>query len=215
MRRGVVVSVVAILAVACGNSTPSKTVLSDSATFHNAIVATISAKSFRFSIKTQAGSHPEAAAVGRFVAPDRSAMTVGNVERVTVGDASYVRGGAFGADGWAKSDKGAAGDPDFLAVLIVAQNANPVVRHGAAYTVDFAASGKAPERRWKVWIDTGRVARVVYSSSSNLTWDERFTDYGAALTVDEPPAAESHPVTELPTCVGGGQPDFLGLCKPA
>ena len=215
MRRGVVVWVVAILAVGCGNSVPSKTVSSDSATFHNAIVATISARSFRFSIHTQAGSQPAAAAVGRFRAPDRSAMTVGDVERLTVGDASYFRGGGFGTDGWSKSAKGATGDPDFLAVLIVAQNANPVVRHGAVYTVDIAAAGGAPDRHWKLWIDTGRVARVLYSSSAKLTWDQRFTDYGAALIVDEPPAAESHPVTQLPTCVGGGQADFVGFCQPA
>lgn len=215
MRRGVVVWGVAFVAVGCGNSVPSETASNNAATLHNAIVATVSATSFRFAIKTQGGSQPAAAAAGRFVAPDRSAMTVGDVERVTVGEASYVRGGAFGTDGWAKADKGAVGDPDFLAVLLVVLNANPVGRDGAAYTVDIAGSGGAPGGQWKLWIDTGRVARVIFSSKSKLTWDERFTDYGAALTVDEPPAAESHPVAELPTCVGGGQPDFVGLCKPA
>ncbi len=215
IRCGVVVLVVAVLAVGCGDSIPPTKVADDAATFHNAIVATISAKSFRFSIKTQAGSQPAAAAVGRFIAPDRSVLTVGDVERVTVGDASYFRGGGFGTDGWAKADEGATGDPDFLAVLIVAQNANPVVRRGSVYSVDIAASGEAPDRHWKLWIEAGRVARVLYSGGPSFTWDERFTDYGAAFTIDEPPAAESHPVTDLPVCVGGGQPDFVGFCKPA
>lgn len=212
MPRILVVAACALLVAACGSSAGPKKESSATSLFHNSVVATISAKSFRFSITTRDGSQPVARAKGSFFAPDRSQMTVGDTERITAGDAAYFRGGAFGTSGWAKSEKGATADPDFLATLIVVQSARPIVQHGSTFTFDVAKTAATPERHWKVWLASGRVRRVQYRSSG-LTWDEQFTDYDTVPSIEAPPASETHVLTETPPCPAGTQSNFAGFCR--
>jgi|GEM_PF-7041451 hypothetical protein len=215
MPRILVVAACALLVAGCGSSARPKQESSATSLFHNSVVATISAKSFRFSITTRNGSQPAAQAKGSFFAPDRSQMTVGDTERITAGDAAYFHGGAFGTSGWAKSDKGGTADPDFLAILIAVQNAQPIGVSGTAYTFDVAQTATTPVRHWKVWLASGRVSRVQYRSTSGLTWDEQFTDYDTVPNIEAPPASETHELMETPPCATGTQSNFAGFCRPA
>ncbi len=176
--------------------------------------AVIAATSFNFAITTRTGKQPVAHASGSFVGPDRSRMVSGDVERITAGDAAYFHGGAFGTQGWAKSDKGGSGDPDFMATVIVAQSASPVVRVGTTYTFDEAPSGGAPGRHWKVWLTSGRVSRVLYRSTAGVMWDETFSGYDSVPPIDPPAAAEVHELTATPPCPAGEQSNFAGFCRP-
>lgn len=215
LRRTMLMALVGVLAAGCGSSSSSPHAApADDTTFQYALHSTLAAASLRFSVVTRQRGKTPAKATGVWAAPDRSTTTVGDVERVGIGDTAYFRGGGFGTSGWAKFDKGASGDPDFFAVLVAAQNGQSIGRSGGAYTLDTPRTGAVPAKHWKVWIDAGHVVRVRYTSGSGLVWDESFSDYGAPQTIAEPAAADVHASTTAPACAAGARSDFAGFCTP-
>ena len=217
LRRTMLMALVGVLAAGCGSSSSSSSTHAappNDTTFQNALHSTLAAASFRFSVATRQQGKTAATATGAWSIPDRSTTTVGDVERVTIADTAYFRGGGFGTSGWAKVEKGASGDLDFFAVLVAAQNGQSIGRSASAYTLDTPRSGAAPARHWKVWIDGGHVTRVRYTSSSGLVWDEPFTEYGTPQTIPQPAAADVHVLTKTPLCAAGARSDFVGFCTP-
>jgi len=207
-----VVAASALMIAACGSSS-SNAPSADTVVFQHAVSGTLAAPSFRFSVVTKVGSGPTQRAEGSDLAPDRSRLTTGGVERITVGLAGYFRGGGFGDTGWAKVTFRAGGELEYRALLFAVQDAGGVTRRGPVYSYDIARSGTSPALHWKLWVDaSSRVTRLVYATGSGIRWDERFFDYGAAVAVDEPAAADTHPLTSTPPCPGNSGSSFDEFC---
>ena len=216
MLRGIAVAAATLgLLGACGSSAGPNTESGDAKVFHDAVSGTLVASSFRFSIVTTAGSGPIERAEGAYLAPDRSRLASGGVERITIGHAAYFRGGGFGTSGWAKSESGVTGDLDFRALLVSVEQAAPIKRRGAVYTFDTGASSDPHALHVKLRVDGTRVSRVQYASGRGVKWSERFFDYGTAPRIDEPNVTDTHPLTTVPNCAGGAASSFDGFCTKA